>query len=105
MKRLLIQYAPILNRSSSGAIFDPTYREYEVLETLKINDNLVIKRADKGSAVVVMNKSDYVDNAHKLLSDTRYYEKLTNDPTDDITKEVTHAIAELYEHRHNHDNR
>ena len=46
-----------------------------------------------------MNKSDYVD-AHKLLSDTRYYEKLANDPTDEITKEVTHAIVELYEHRH-----
>ena len=43
------------------------------ISDLKKNPNIVIKKADKGSSVVVMNKSDYIREAERQLSDRNYY--------------------------------
>jgi hypothetical protein len=47
-------------------------------------DDIIIKPADKGSAVVVMDKTTYIQEAERQLSDCRFYEKLDSDPTLDL---------------------
>ena len=47
---------------------------------LKNDLSLVIKEADKGSAVVIWDKKDYFMEAEKQLSCKETYEKLSNDP-------------------------
>jgi hypothetical protein len=42
---------------------------------------MIIKPADKGSAVVVMDKTTYLQEAERQLSDCRFYEKFDSDPT------------------------
>ena len=56
----------------------------KALSNLKGNRDLVISKADKGDAVVLMDTSHYVDLAWKHLSDQDTYSLLAKDPTSDI---------------------
>ena len=49
--------------------------------SLKNDNTIVIKGADKGSAVVVWDREDYLKEGHKQLSDEEVYEEVTNDPS------------------------
>ena len=59
---------------------NPTSAEKGALQGLKERDDIVIKSADKGSAVVVMDKVDYLEEANRQLTDERFYKKLDSDP-------------------------
>ena len=54
--------------------------ERDALYSLKNDNTIVIKGADKGSGVVVWDREDYLKEAHKQLSDEEVYEEVTNDP-------------------------
>jgi hypothetical protein len=41
----------------------------------KERNDIIIKPADKGSAVVVMDKTTYIQEAERQLSNCRFYEK------------------------------
>ena len=55
--------------------------ERDALYSLKNDNTIVIKGADKGSAVVIWDREDYLKEAHKQLSDEEVYEEVTNDPS------------------------
>ena len=55
--------------------------ERKALNQLKHRDDIVIKPADKGSAVVILSKDDYIQEGERQLSNTTYYCKLTKDPS------------------------
>ena len=65
------------------------------LKQLVDNPEIIIKKADKGSTVVVMNTTDYLREGYRQLSDTKYYTKLIDDPTDTIAKNVTKTLAQI----------
>ena len=69
-----------------------TNEEYKALKELRKNDQIVILKADKGGAMVILNKEDYVTKmqAHLDLSD--YYKKLNKNPLSHITREVMETI-------------
>ena len=43
------------------------------------NKNLLITRPDKGSEIVIMDRSEYVDKIESLLADTTKFQQLNND--------------------------
>ena len=49
------------------------------LKSLKFNNSIVIKSADKGGAVVIMDKDAYINEANRQLQNIKYYKKL-NEP-------------------------
>ena len=49
--------------------------ERQALKSLKEDENIIIKPADKGSVTVVWDKSDYLKEAYGQLQDTNTYEK------------------------------
>ncbi|XP_075449199.1 uncharacterized protein LOC142490667 [Ascaphus truei] len=51
------------------------------LKTLRDDESLIIRQADKGGGVVVQNMCDYEKEALRLLNDTTSYVKLPKDPT------------------------
>ena len=51
-----------------------TSKEQEALYDLKNDKNIVIKSADKGSAVVVWDREDYIKEAEKQLGNSDVYE-------------------------------
>ena len=65
-----------------------TKEEYKAIRSLKNNKDIVIKPADKGSAIVILDKLSYINEGEKQLNNTQFYE-----PTDsDLTGEVIHRI-------------
>ena len=57
-----------------------TSKERETLYDLKNGKNIIIKGADKRSAVVVWDREDYIKLAEKQLGDSDVYEKVPDDP-------------------------
>ena len=57
-----------------------TREEQKVMEKLRTYDTRIVLTADKGVALVVMNKEDYEKKAEELLNQTTY-NNINNDPT------------------------
>ena len=47
--------------------------ELEALKQLRNDNTVIIKKADKGSAVVLMNRDDYIAEVKRQLNDTKFY--------------------------------
>ncbi len=43
------------------------------LKQLKENEDIIIRPADKGGTIVILNKTDYITEAEQQLADTRVY--------------------------------
>ena len=71
-----------------------TMEERSAINDLTKNSDIVIKEADKGSAIVVMNTDDYLAECHRQLDDTTYYKPLSKDPTAKFARKVTAAVRE-----------
>ena len=54
-----------------------TAEERKSLQQFRHDDSIVIKPADKGGATVILNKLAYLQEAHRQLSNTRCYTKLS----------------------------
>ncbi|KAK2863636.1 hypothetical protein Q5P01_003169 [Channa striata] len=70
-----------------------TQAEVEALRDLISNKHIVIKPADKGSAVVIMARDQYIFEVKRQLQDTNYYKPLT-EPIYLKTIPVVHAIID-----------
>ena len=55
--------------------------EWTAHQNLKTRDNIVIKPADKGGAVVVWRTDLYKQEAFRQLADTKFYAKVNKDLT------------------------
>ena len=47
--------------------------ERKVLFDFSDDDNIIIKKADKSSSVVIMNRTDCIEEAEKQLKNEKYY--------------------------------
>ena len=50
-----------------------TQAEWEALKTLRGDEDIIIKEADKGGATIIMNKEDYKNLVEMILNDEIYY--------------------------------
>ena len=57
--------------------------ERDALKRLANNQDIVIKKADKGGATVIMQASSYKEEALRQLSDTSFYKINYKDMTKD----------------------
>ena len=65
------------------------------LYDMKRNNDIVIKPADKGGSIVIMNKDNYMQETCTQLHDGRFYKKLHNDPTPTLKNKLKLLINEL----------
>ena len=68
-------------RNSQEPTSNITKQEVQALAELKIDQSRVILTADKGVAIVIMDKEDYQEKAKALLEDQGTYKALKTDPT------------------------
>ena len=66
-----------------------TKEEWEAIKTLREDSSHVVLTVDKGVALVVMDKSQYIDKCMALLNDTKVYK-----PCKDTTKKLHRDIQE-----------
>ena len=61
---------------------------YQAIKSLRRNENILITRSDKGSGVVILNKSDYVTKMGNILNDASKFECLGPAATADKTATI-----------------
>ncbi|CAH2299139.1 Hypothetical predicted protein, partial [Pelobates cultripes] len=75
MIMIMIIIMSVINRQDNL-----TRKERKALKALMQDKNIIIKAADKGGGVVIMNSQDYTNENRRLLSDTNTYLKLKQIP-------------------------
>lgn len=65
------------------------------LETLRNNKNIVIKKADKSTTIVIQNKSNYVSEGLRQLNDRVHYQHIPHHNTENIEKEIYNCLHQL----------
>ena len=77
-----------------------TPAEKGAIQELKERDDIVIKQADKGSAFVVMDKVDYLEEANRQVTDEIFYKKLDSHPTEEFITNITQELIIMKENSH-----
>lgn len=65
-----------------------TIGEKNAIQWLQDNDDLVIRTADKGGAVIVWGKAQYITEAMKQLNNPQYYTPLATNPLNQVRADL-----------------
>jgi hypothetical protein len=74
--------------------------EFQAIKNLKNKPEIVIKKADKGSAVVVMDKCNYVSEGHRQLSNPLHYKQISTPLYLDNAKKISKILENLHTSGH-----
>ena len=69
-----------------------TINERTSMKELSEREDIIITKADKGGAVVIVDVKDYIKEAERQLNNTENYRKLQEDPTATNMKLVNDTI-------------
>ena len=72
-------------------------KEARILQELSKNRDIVIKKADKGSCIVVQDRRSYVSEGKSHLDDTSTYKPLDSDPTASIARNIAELVDSMKE--------
>ena len=72
-----------------------TQGELDTLKDLKLDTDLVIKSADKGGAIVLQNRQDYLKEGLRQLSNVNHYERSTTTLFDASSKKIKIYLTNL----------
>ena len=86
----------LFNGTPAPVRYNLTTRERDALKRLSRGTDIIIKSADKGSAVVVMESNWYINEFSRQLNHSKFYKSLDKDITTDIQKRIR-----IYEERMN----
>lgn len=70
--------------------------EEQALRELRRNREIIIKPADKGSAIVLMDLPDYVMEVLRQLQDKQYYIQLTKPMYEETAEMIATELEALY---------
>lgn len=73
-----------------------TWDEYKAIKELSANTDIVIKPADKGGAVVILDLKDYLNEGYSQLKDTNVYQKLDQCKTDEYYTVICRYLEYCY---------
>ena len=71
--------------------------ERRALSDLQKREDIIITKADKGGATVIIDVEDYITEANSQLENTEFYQKLTFCPTEGYSSIVNNRLDELTE--------
>ena len=74
-----------------------TPSEYEAIKSLKNDKNIIIKKADKGAATVIMDRSDYIKEGLRQLSDTNFYVETPIDYTNHHINYIHNVVRQIHQ--------
>ncbi|CAJ0936373.1 unnamed protein product [Ranitomeya imitator] len=71
--------------------------EFRSLQSLKARKELIIKPADKGGAIVVLDRTYYMDEIRSQLRDTNTYLPISSNPSFDKAREIKHLTSHYFQ--------
>ena len=96
LQRMASEFIKISEQASDNLTSD----ERAALINLSKNKDIVVTKADKGNAVVIQNKADYMKKVSEILSTQGKFKKLPEDPTIEREKSLQNALRYLWKTRH-----
>ena len=72
-----------------------TKEKYKAIRSLRNNKDMVIKPADKGSAIAILDKLSYIHEGQKQLNSTQFYEQTGSDLTKEVIQRVNLHIHDM----------
>lgn len=90
---MVIRDLRALNISSNNTNNDLQHHLKQICE----RNEIVIRPADKGGGVVILDKSKYLEEMHRLLSDRTTYSPLACNPTTKFKRELQNLINRGYQ--------
>ncbi|CAJ0968257.1 unnamed protein product [Ranitomeya imitator] len=91
-------FQKLRNDTDRGLIHYPSnlsVSERQALKLLQQEKDIIIKPADKGGAIVVMDKLHYKNEVYRQLGDTTTYKKLSHNPTTSIQNTIKTTLDEF----------
>lgn len=73
-----------------------SHNQRQSMKTLRKNANIVIKPADKGGMVCILNKQSYLNEAFRQLNNTKYYTRIPEPLKQDLIPKINHILDRLY---------
>ena len=70
--------------------------EKEAISQLESMKNVIFRKADKGGKLTILTSDSYFAEAHRQLSDTKYYRETSYDHTAEIASETETFLTHLY---------
>ena len=84
-------YSGITSPTKSNLILE----ESRTIKELREDQSQVVLKADRGIAMVVIDKVDYTDKALSLLTDTSTYRNNNKDPTIKLKNKLTQTLKDI----------
>ena len=72
-----------------------TKEENSAFHELLHNDDIIIRPADKGSGIVVIDKEEYIESLEKEMEQSSAYERTDNDRTEEAHKKVKKLVNKM----------
>ncbi|KAL0870054.1 hypothetical protein ABMA27_006218 [Loxostege sticticalis] len=94
---ILRQDVAVILRKSRLPKSNITAEERRALKDLRQNKDILVLKADKGNATVVMNTGDYDGKIRSMLEDTTVYKPVSYNPTARVTRRIRTLIQEHQE--------
>ena len=64
-------------------------------KNLKQNEKLMIRKADKSSIYVLLDRTEYMEKLNNILSDSTKFQRINRDPTSQLKQEANKLITTL----------
>ena len=75
---------------SKSEVLTPELKE--AAKSLREDDTITIRKADKSSSYVVIDKTEYLHKIEDILKDKKKFKKISKDPTNELKKKVSRVI-------------
>ncbi|CAF1620469.1 unnamed protein product [Didymodactylos carnosus] len=85
----------MLKRTEKKSIGNLSNEELQALRELKLDKTIVILKADKGNAVVIMNKKDYVEKVNEMLKVSKKFIVGNVDETMEEEQKINRRLTQL----------
>ena len=100
LKARFVDLAHLYCDSTIGSRDFTMHKEcFRAINSLRKNDDSIITKPDKGSGVILLNKSDYIDKMNKILDDQSKLKRLglvsSNDNTTSIETRLQKRLLDL----------
>ena len=83
------------NIDTKSSKFNLPRNERQAIKSLQNNDEIIIRQADKGGAVVIWDRREYLNEAYRQLDNRSHYKPIHKDPTLQTAKEINLYIDKL----------
>ena len=70
--------------------------ERTALTRLTRRNDIIMKKADKGSLIVIEDKQTYIEKGLEQVHDPQTYRRLDKDPTQSIVKQINQTVTDIH---------